>query len=179
MSVYAMMALSGVRVSCETVARKRLFSWLASSAAASAARRAASVAYPVTLTGVLADLGRCREMRFSAPVLGSPVEVQEPQVGALRLILGPPLDEPRTLAPEGDDPVRVQQEDGVVAYVLSECGKGSRGDARLRQTMIRVARQGGPLGALATAGFPAKPRLLAFRALTPMFAAPLTRPSPG
>ena len=108
-------------------------------------------AHAAPLARVLAPLGRLAQVLLRGAVLRAPVRVQEAQVGALRLVARPELDEPRALAPEGDHPLGIHEEDGVVAHVLGERGEGAVGDSRGGHAGVGVARRRGPPGALAAA----------------------------
>src|SRR5688572_30523179 len=54
-------------------------------------------AYPLSLAAVLAALGCLYQVLFGSTIVGSASGIEQAQMRAFCLILGPPLDEPRAL----------------------------------------------------------------------------------
>ena len=92
--------------------------------------RRAVAAHALALARVLAARGGVPQVLLGGAVVGAARRVEQSQVPTLGLVLGPPLDQARTLAPEGDDALRVDEEDRVVAHVLRERRERLRGDVR-------------------------------------------------
>ena len=61
-------------------------------------------------------------MFFGGAVLGSAVRIEQTQVRALRLFLRPPLHQACTLAPQLDDAIGIDDEDGILPHIVDEGG---------------------------------------------------------
>ncbi len=100
-------------------------------------------------------------MVFGGPVLRAPIGVENTKVCTLHLVSCPPLDQACALAPVGDDPIRVHQEDGVVAHVVGERNERALCHTRGFEGRIEVGRVGAAFRALPRPQLPPFPGFLA------------------